>query len=95
MKLSRLLGTLVVASGFAAAACGGGGGNYKVPVDSPLMVFTPPEESELTGEGGDDIDLTKPVEEEAPPPAEPPKPEPPKPAPPKPAPPKPAGGKPQ
>jgi hypothetical protein len=82
MKLHRLVCTLVAGLGFAAAACGGGGGNYKVPVDSPLMVFTPPEESELTGEGTEDIDLTKPIEEETPPPAEP-------------APPKPAGGKPQ
>ncbi len=80
MKLRTLLGGLVAALGLSVAACGGGGNpNYRVPVDSPLMSFQAPEKEEILGaEGGEDLDLTQPVEEEKKPePAPAPKPAPP------------------
>ncbi len=75
MKLRTFLGGLVAALGFSVAACGGGGNpNYRVPVDSPLMSFQAPEREEILGaEGGEEMDLTQPVEEEKPEPAPAPK----------------------
>jgi hypothetical protein len=106
MKLHRLVYPLGAALGLALAGCGGGNdGSYHIPVDHPLIKFQKQSEAELTSQGSD-LDLTKPMEEEAPehepapppPPPVKPAPPPPKPATP-PAPTKPpaakTGGKPQ
>ncbi|HTM22813.1 MAG TPA: hypothetical protein VL172_19960 [Kofleriaceae bacterium] len=96
MKLHRLVLSLGAALGLAMIGCGGGNnGSYHLPVDHQLVKFEKPSEAELSGEG-QDIDLTKPIPEETPPPREEPPPVP-KPAPPAPPPVKPPakGGKPQ
>jgi hypothetical protein len=54
MRLGTLVVALLSALALGLVACGGGSSNYRLPVDSELKEFSPPDEEDLIASDEDD-----------------------------------------